>query len=75
MVQVAGAERKNGLLVVKLNSLKVHKIENFFDSDFGICIISLLVLLRLYKKNFLIGPLLGEVRFFRVVLGLRVFGT
>jgi hypothetical protein len=21
--------------------LKVHKIENFFDSDFGICIISL----------------------------------
>jgi hypothetical protein len=75
VVQVAGAERKNGLLVVKLNSLKVHKIENFFDSDFGICIISLLVLLRLYKKNFLIGPLLGEVRFFRVVLGLRVFGT
>jgi hypothetical protein len=24
--------------------LKVHKIENFFDSDFGICVISLLVL-------------------------------
>jgi hypothetical protein len=24
--------------------LKVHKIENFFDSDFGICIISLLVM-------------------------------
>ncbi len=23
------------------------------------------------KKKFLIGPLLGEVRFFRVVLGLR----
>jgi hypothetical protein len=23
--------------------LKVHKIENFFDSDFGICVISLLV--------------------------------
>ncbi len=23
-------------------ALKVHKIENFFDSDFGICIISLL---------------------------------
>jgi hypothetical protein len=22
--------------------LKVHKIENFFDSDFGICVISLL---------------------------------
>ncbi len=25
-------------------SLKVHKIENFFDSDFGICVISLLVM-------------------------------
>ncbi len=25
-------------------NLKVHKIENFFDSDFGICIISLLVM-------------------------------
>jgi hypothetical protein len=25
-------------------TLKVHKIENFFDSDFGICVISLLVL-------------------------------
>jgi len=23
---------------------KVHKIENFFDSDFGICVISLLVM-------------------------------
>ncbi len=53
-----------------LFSLKVHKIENFFDSDFGICVISLLVI-RFYNKNFLIGPLLGEVRFFSVVLGLR----
>ncbi len=53
--------------------LKVHKIENFFDSDFGICVISLLCyvkILSFYKKIFLIGPLLGEVRFFRVVLGL-----
>ncbi len=25
-------------------SLKVHKIENFFDCDFGICVISLLVM-------------------------------
>ncbi len=25
-------------------TLKVHKIENFFDSDFGICIISLIVM-------------------------------
>ncbi len=24
--------------------LKVHKIENFFDSDFGICVIYLLVM-------------------------------
>ncbi len=55
--------------------LKVHKIENFFDSDFGICIISLFVsyvkIFRVYQKNFLTGPFLGEVRFFRVVLGLR----
>jgi hypothetical protein len=26
------------------NALKVHKIENFVDSDFGICVISLLVM-------------------------------
>jgi hypothetical protein len=25
-------------------TLKVHKIENFFDSDFGSCVISLLVI-------------------------------
>jgi hypothetical protein len=25
-------------------ALKVHKIENFFDSDFVICVISLLVM-------------------------------
>jgi hypothetical protein len=31
-------------LLYEYNALKVHKIENFFDSDFGICIISLLVL-------------------------------
>ncbi len=28
-------------------------------------------ILRFYKKNFRIGPFWGEVRFFRVVLGLR----
>ncbi len=33
-------QRKLG---IKRN-LKVHKIENFFDSDFGICVISLLVI-------------------------------
>jgi hypothetical protein len=26
------------------SALKVHKIENFFYSDFGICVISLLVM-------------------------------
>ncbi len=38
--------------------LKVHKIENFFDSDFGICVISLLAMskiLRFYKKKILLG--------------------
>jgi hypothetical protein len=25
-------------------NLKVHKIENLFDSDFGICVISLIVM-------------------------------
>ncbi len=29
-----------------LVSLKVHKIENFFDSDFEFCVISLLVMLK-----------------------------
>ncbi len=49
-------------------------MRNFFYSDFGICVISLLVMsniLRFDKKKFLIGPLLGKVRFFGVVLGLR----
>ncbi len=32
--------------------------------------VSYVKILRFYKKNFLIGPLLGEVRFFRVVLRL-----
>ncbi len=32
------------MLVMRGNPLKVHKIENFFDSDFGICVISLLVM-------------------------------
>ncbi len=33
--------------------------------------VSYVKILRFYKKKFLIGPLLGEVRFFHVVLGLR----
>ncbi len=35
---------------------------------FFVCYVKIL---RFDNKNFLIGPLLGEVRFFRVVLGLR----
>jgi hypothetical protein len=42
--------------------LKVQrKIENFFDSDFGICVISLLVTvyqnIKILQQKFLIGPL------------------
>jgi hypothetical protein len=33
--------------------------------------VSYVKILRFYKKKILNGPLLGEVRFFRVVLGLR----
>jgi len=52
--------------------LKVHKIENFFGSDFELCVISLLLvsyaqILRFCKKPFLIRPLLGEIQLFRVV--------
>jgi hypothetical protein len=31
---------------VRLADLKVHKIENFFGSDFEFCVISLLVMLK-----------------------------
>jgi hypothetical protein len=43
---------------------KVHRIENFFVSDFELFTISLLVLLKYLdfeKKNFKIGPLMGEI--------------
>ncbi len=33
--------------------------------------VSYVKILRFYKKKILIGPLLGEVQFFRIVLGLR----
>ncbi len=54
-------------------SLKVHKIENCIGFDFEICTISLLVMsnIKILQKNFLFVPLLEELRFFRVVLGLR----
>ncbi len=32
------------LISNKFYDLKVHKIENFFGSNFGICVISLLVM-------------------------------
>ncbi len=38
-------KKKNGRVnhyTLSIIGLKVHKIENFFDSDFGICVISLL---------------------------------
>ncbi len=37
-------DSKQQSLSVTSTTLKVHKIENFFDSDFGICVISLLVM-------------------------------
>ena len=39
------------------------------------CFVSYVKILRFYKKNFLIGPFWGEVRFFRAVLGLRGMKT
>ncbi len=43
------------------HSLKVHKIENFFDSDFGICVISLIVMSKYQnlKKNFFDWAIIG----------------
>jgi hypothetical protein len=41
-----GRGRVQGMGTFTQQSLKVHKIENFFDSDFGICLISLLVKLK-----------------------------
>jgi hypothetical protein len=51
------------LAKIFLLRLKVHKIENFFDSDFEFCVISLLVMgyaqiLRFCKK---------QIQLFRVV--------
>jgi hypothetical protein len=34
--------KRSCFFLFSLKTLKVHKIENFFDSDFGICVISLL---------------------------------
>jgi hypothetical protein len=35
-----------GLSIILGGNLKVHKIENFFGSDFEFCVISLLVMLK-----------------------------
>ncbi len=42
-------------------TLKVHKNENFFDSDFGICVISLLVIsnIKILPKNFFDWAIVG----------------
>ncbi len=49
--------------------LKVHKNENFFGYDFEFFTISLLAMLKYegFVKKILIGPLLGEIRLFRLV--------
>jgi hypothetical protein len=40
-------QRKVKIFVLVLEfTLKVHKIENFFGSDFKFCVISLLVMLK-----------------------------
>ncbi len=55
------------------NMLKVHKNENFFGSDFEICIMSLLVKLKYYGfvNFFLIWPYWGRSIF---PLSLRLRG-
>jgi hypothetical protein len=54
--------------------LKVHKIENFFGSEFEFCTISLLVLLKyedFVNRNFILGHEWGD----RIVpLSLRLRG-
>jgi hypothetical protein len=54
--------------------LKGTQDENFFGFDFEFCTISLSVnaeIIRFLGKNFLIVPLWGELRLFRVVLRLH----
>jgi hypothetical protein len=53
--------------------LRVHKNENFFGFDFEFCTISLLVMLKYlgFVNFFLIEPMWGEVRLFRIVIRLR----
>jgi hypothetical protein len=47
----------------------LHKNKDLFACDFEFCTVSLLVMLKYYgfvKKAFLIGPLIGEIRLFRL---------
>ncbi len=53
---------------VQYITLKVHKIENSFGSDFEFCTISLLVQILRFCKKILIGPLLEEIRLFEFSL-------
>jgi hypothetical protein len=39
-----GQKSTEAQIRIRNTALKVHKIENFFDSNFGICVISLLVM-------------------------------
>ncbi len=75
ITKIGSANRKSakfyiyGRLAKLINYLKVHKIEIFFGFHFEICIISLLLCenIKILQKKFLIRPLLGEIRFFRLV--------
>ncbi len=67
-------KKKTYCIVSDRQSLKVHKNENIFGFDFKFCTISMLVMRKNNKilvNKILIGPLWGELRLFRVVLGLR----
>jgi len=65
---------ENFAYIVTLNKFKGTQEWEFFWLRFWILyyfIVSYVKILRFCKNNFLIGPVLEEVRFFRVVLGLH----
>jgi hypothetical protein len=63
-------------------SLQVHKIENFFVSNFGICVISLLVLSKYYYKKKIDWAIIGggtifpysQIKLNSIPLSLRLSG-
>jgi hypothetical protein len=72
----AGFSHQHSSIISRLKSsagLKVHKTEIFLASilKFVLFLCYLCQNIRILQKKFLIRPLLGEVRFFRVVLRLR----